>query len=95
MYPGWLSPYSECIRAGEPRGWSSSSGGGKNFHFSMSSRPALGSTQPPIQLVPVALCPEVKRPGRKTDHTPPTSAEIENVGLYNDSPKRLHSVVLN
>jgi hypothetical protein len=24
----------------------------KNFHFSMSSRPALGSTQPPIKWVP-------------------------------------------
>jgi hypothetical protein len=23
-----------------------------NFHFSMSSRPALGSTQPPVQWVP-------------------------------------------
>jgi hypothetical protein len=24
----------------------------KNFHFSISSRPALGSTQPPIKCVP-------------------------------------------
>jgi hypothetical protein len=29
--------------------------GGKNFHFSMSSRQALGSTQPSIQWVPAAF----------------------------------------
>jgi hypothetical protein len=29
----------------------------KNFHFSKSSRPALGSTQPPVQWVPGALSP--------------------------------------
>jgi hypothetical protein len=32
-----------------------SPGGVKNFHFSMLSRPALGSTQPPIHWVPGAL----------------------------------------
>jgi hypothetical protein len=45
--------------------------------FSTSSRPALGSTQPPIQWVPVALSPGVKRPGREADHSPPTSAEVK------------------
>jgi hypothetical protein len=39
------------LQAGRPRGRSSSPSGGKNFHFSTSSRPALGSTQPPIQWV--------------------------------------------
>jgi hypothetical protein len=33
-------------------GGSSSPGMVKNFHFSVSSRPALGSTQPPIKWVP-------------------------------------------
>jgi hypothetical protein len=42
---------------------SSSPGRVKNFLFSTSSRPALGSTQPPIQWVPGALFPGVKRPG--------------------------------
>jgi hypothetical protein len=36
-------------------GWRSSPGGVKNFNFSMSSRPALEFTQPPIQWVPGAL----------------------------------------
>jgi hypothetical protein len=36
-------------------GGSSSPGGVKDFHFSVSSRPALGSTQPPIIWVPGAL----------------------------------------
>jgi hypothetical protein len=53
--------------------------GGKNVHFSLSFRPALGPTQPPIQWVPGALSPGVKRPGREADH----------------SPICLHGVVLN
>jgi hypothetical protein len=42
---GWLRP-------ARPRGQSSSPGRVKNFLFSTSSRPALGSTQTPIQRVP-------------------------------------------
>jgi hypothetical protein len=38
-------------------GRSSSPGGVNNFHFSTSSRPALGSTKPPIQWVRGALSP--------------------------------------
>jgi hypothetical protein len=37
----------------------------KNFHFSISSRPALGSTQPPIKWVP-----GLKRQGHEADHSP-------------------------
>jgi hypothetical protein len=51
--------------------------GGKNFHFSMSSRLALGPTQLPIQWVPRALSPGVKRPGREADLSPPTSTEVK------------------
>jgi hypothetical protein len=41
---------------------------------STASRPALGSTQPPIQWVKGALSPGIKRPGREFDHSPPASA---------------------
>jgi hypothetical protein len=54
-------------------------GGVKNFLFSMSSRLALGSTQPPIQWVPGALSLGVKRPGCEADHSPPASAEVKKM----------------
>jgi hypothetical protein len=45
------------------RGWGSSPGRVKNYYFSMLSRPALGSTQPPIQWVPGGLFPGGKAAG--------------------------------
>jgi hypothetical protein len=36
-------------------------------------------TQPPIQWVPGALSPGVKRPGREVDHSPPASAEVKKM----------------
>jgi hypothetical protein len=54
----------------------------KNFHFSMSSRPALGFTQPPIQWVPGGLSPGVKLPGREADYSPPTTAEVKKICIY-------------
>jgi hypothetical protein len=36
-------------------GWISSPGGVKNYLFSMSSRPALGPTEPPVQRIPGVL----------------------------------------
>jgi hypothetical protein len=47
------------------RGCSSSPSKVKNFHFSISSKPVLGSTQPPFQCVPGAISPGVKRQGRE------------------------------
>jgi hypothetical protein len=73
-----------------------SAGGGKNFHFSMSSRLALGSTQPPIWRVPGAISPGVKWPGHEADHPPPPSTEIEKMWVYTATlTLRLHAVVLN
>jgi hypothetical protein len=59
-------------------------GGGLGiFPFDTVSRPALGLTQPPIQWVPGALSLGVYRPGREADHSPPSSAEVnECVDLY-------------
>jgi hypothetical protein len=62
-------------------GGSWSPGRVKNFHFSISSRSALGSTQPPTKWVP-----GVKRQGREADHSPPTSAEVKKVWIYTSTP---------
>jgi hypothetical protein len=45
---------------------------------STSSRPAPGHTHTPIQWVPRAISPGVKRPGREADHSVPSSAEVDN-----------------
>jgi hypothetical protein len=66
----YTNQYCDWLLAGRPRGRSSSPGRVKNFLFSKSYRPALGSTQPPIQWVPRALSPGVKRPYREADHSP-------------------------
>jgi hypothetical protein len=55
------------------------------FLFTTASRPALGSTQPPIQGVPGDLSLGLKRPGREADHSPPSSAKVKNVWNYNSA----------
>jgi hypothetical protein len=42
----------------------------------------LGSTLPPIQWVPAALSPGVKRQEREANHSPPTSAKIKKMWIY-------------
>jgi hypothetical protein len=54
--------------------------------FFTSSRPALGSTQPPIQWVPGALSPGVKRQWREGDHSLPTSSEVKKMWIYTPTP---------
>jgi hypothetical protein len=66
------------------------------FLFTTASRTALGPTQPPIQWVLEALSLGVKRPGRETDHSPPSTAEVKNAWSYTSTPPvRLHGVVLS
>jgi hypothetical protein len=86
LEPGKRSRYSDWLRAGQIRGRNSSPGRVKNFLFSKSSRQALGSTQPPIQWVPGALSPRVKRPGREADHSPRASAEVKKMWIYTSTP---------
>jgi hypothetical protein len=57
---------------------------GKIFLLS-ASRLVLGPTQCPIQWVPRALSPGVKRPGREADHSP-TRAEVKNTWMYTFIP---------
>jgi len=56
------------------------------FLFVTASRPALGPTQPPIQWIPWAFKPGVKRPGREANHSPPSSAEFKNEYSYTSTP---------
>jgi hypothetical protein len=41
------------------------------------STPALGPTQPLIRWILGAFSLEIKRPGFKADHSPPSSAEVK------------------
>jgi hypothetical protein len=61
-------------------------GKGKDCLFSTESGPALGSTEPPVQWIPGALSPCVKRPGREADHSPPSSAEVNGACSCNCTP---------
>jgi hypothetical protein len=54
--------------------------------FSTHSRPALGPTQPPIEWIPGAISPGVKRPGSEADHSSPSSAEVKNGGAIPPLP---------
>jgi hypothetical protein len=56
------------------------------FLFSTSSRADLGLIQSPIEWIPGALSPGVKRPEREADHSPPTSADIKNTWIYIFTP---------
>jgi len=46
-----------------------------NFLFATASRPALGSTQPPMPWLPGVPSPGVKRLEREADYSPPSSGE--------------------
>jgi hypothetical protein len=60
--------------------WGWVSGRGKIFLFSIASTLALGPTQSPIQLVPEAASPRVKRQRGEADHSSPFSAKVKNGG---------------
>jgi hypothetical protein len=78
--------YSEWLRAGRPRGSSSSLCGIKDLLPSTSSRSALEPTQPPIEGVPRALSTGVKRPGCKTGHWSQASAVVKKTWIYTSTP---------
>jgi hypothetical protein len=79
---GECSQYSDWLHAGWPRG----PGRGKIFSFTCHS----DCFWSPHSLLSNghrgALYPRVKRPGRESDHSPPSSAEVMNTWIYTSSP---------
>jgi hypothetical protein len=67
-------------------GGSSPSRGWEIFLPTTASRPAMGLTQTPFQWVPGALSLGVKQGGHKADHSPPSSAEVNNAWNYTSTP---------
>jgi hypothetical protein len=62
------------LPAGRPRGWGSIPNRG------ITSRLALGATQPSIQWVAGAAPPDIKWQEREADHSPPSSVDVKNGG---------------
>jgi hypothetical protein len=65
------------------------------FLSAIASRPAPLPTQPPIQCVPGAPSPEIKRQGREADNSLPSSAEVKNGGAIPPLPIYIYGIVLN
>jgi hypothetical protein len=53
---------------------------GQDFSLLHSIHTGCGPTQPPIWWVPGTISPGLKWPGREADHSPPSSAKVENGG---------------
>jgi hypothetical protein len=83
---GQSSRYRDWLRDERPRVQSSSPGKIEIVLSSISSKPNMGPTQPPIQWVPVALSPGVKRLGRVAGHSPPSSVEVKIMWIYTSCP---------
>jgi hypothetical protein len=68
------------LRTGRPGDRGSISGRGERiFHLASVSRPALGPTQPLYNgYLGGPFSGGKARPGRDADHSPPSSAEVEN-----------------
>jgi hypothetical protein len=64
------------LRNGRPR--SDSRKGLEIFLFATAPKLALGPIQPPIQWIPGALSPGVKRPVRVAEHLPTSNVQVKN-----------------
>jgi hypothetical protein len=83
MVPGQLS--GTALRCGLDDRWFESRQ--RLDLFTTVSRPALGPTQPPIQWVTGSLSLVLKRPWDEPDHSPPSSAEVNNAWSYTSTPQ--------
>jgi len=64
------------------------------FFFATAPRLALGFTQPPVQWVPGAFTPGVKRSVPEAGHSLPSCSEVKNAWSYTSIlAARLHGVV--
>jgi hypothetical protein len=55
-------------------------GRGKTFLVSKMFRPALGTTQPPVQWLPGVISPGLNAPKGEADHSPPHSVQVKKGG---------------
>jgi hypothetical protein len=46
----------------------------------------VGLRWPPVHCIPGVLLPEIKRPGREDDHSPPHRADFKNEWSYISTP---------
>jgi len=74
-------------------GWTvrETAGGGTDFLFSKTTQPGHG-----VHSWYLGYFPEVERPGRLADHSPPSNAKVKNDWSYTStSPTRLHGMDRN
>jgi len=69
---------TSLIRLGTGRPAFGSRQGLEFYLLPTASRPPLGLTKPPIQWVPGALSPGIKRSGREADHLPKSDTGVKN-----------------
>jgi hypothetical protein len=85
------SRYSDWLR-----GRSSSPGRGKNCSILHVVETGTGAHPASYPMGAGTLSPGVKRPGRESDHSPPTTTELKrNSDPYIRSPISLHGAALN
>jgi hypothetical protein len=81
----WVTQCDGCYGLDD---WGSIPSKGRDSFLATAAIPAVGSTQPPIQLVPWGLSLRINRAGRDADHSLPSSAELKNewsMPLHNTS----------
>jgi hypothetical protein len=65
----------------------------RDFSSPKPSRSAVRPPKPPIQWVPWAVCPGVKRREREVNHSPPSITEVKNEWRYTSAnPLCFHGV---
>jgi hypothetical protein len=63
------------------------------YLFFITTRPALGPDQPPVQLAPGIVSPGVRGQGHEADRSPHPMSRLRMMELYLHFPIRIHGVV--